>query len=211
MEEQQKYTFKNLINDIPEAIKGGEQVLTSGPISRAIFLLAVPMVLEMLMESIFAIVDIYWVGKVSVNAVAAVSLTETVLFLVYSLGIGLSMAATAMIARRIGEKKPEEATNAAVQSMLIGLILSLIITVIGILYSHDILRLMGGEEDLVEEGVGYTQVMLIGNISIVFIFLLNAVFRGAGDASLAMRTLILSNAINLVLDPLLIDPTVQAS
>lgn len=204
MEENQKYTFKDLIKDIPEAIKGGEQVLTSGPISRAIFLLAVPMVLEMFMESIFAIVDIYWVGKISVNAVAAVSLTETVLFLVYSLAIGLSMAATAMIARRIGEKKPAEATNAATQSMIIGLIISIFISIVGVFFSHDILRLMGGEQDLIDEGVGYTQIMLIGNISIVFIFLLNAIFRGAGDASLAMRTLILANGLNLILDPLFI-------
>ena len=187
-----------------QAIKGGEHDFTSGSINKAIFLLSVPMVLEMLMESLFAVVDIYFVGKISVNAVATVALTESVVMIIYALAIGFSMAATAVVARRIGEKKPKEASEAAMQSVVLCFGVSVLLGIIGAIFAKDILRLMGGEEQLIEEGYRYTMIILGGNTTIFFLFLINAIFRGAGDASIAMRVLILSNGLNIILDPLLI-------
>lgn len=189
---------------IASALAGGEKNFTSGSINRAIFMLSIPMIAEMLMESLFAVVDIYFVGKVSVNAIATVALTESVIMIVYAISIGFSMAATAMVARRIGEKKPEEAVNAAVQAIFITIFTSLIFSVVGIFFAKDILTLMGGEKDLVEEGYRYTMIMLAGNVTIMLLFLINAIFRGAGDASIAMRILIVSNGLNIILDPILI-------
>lgn len=186
------------------ALNGKEDDFTSGSIRRAIFLLSVPMVLEMGMESVFAIVDIFFVNKVGTKAVATVGLTESVLMIVYSIAIGLSMATTAIVARRIGEKKPKKAADAAFQGIFLGIALSALIGVFGFIYADDILALMGADEDLIEEGVGYTKVMYAGNISILLLFLNNAVLRGAGNASVAMRALILSNSLNLILDPILI-------
>ena len=186
------------------ALSGKEDDFTSGSIRRAIFLLSVPMVLEMGMESVFAIVDIFFVNKVGTKAVATVGLTESVLMIVYSIAIGLSMATTAIVARRIGEKKPKKAADAAFQGIFLGITLSVLIGVFGFIHADDILALMGADEDLIEEGVGYTQVMYAGNISILLLFLYNAVLRGAGNASVAMRALILSNSLNLILDPILI-------
>nr|WP_321237566.1 MATE family efflux transporter [uncultured Psychroserpens sp.] len=162
------------------------------------------MILEMLMESIFAVVDIFYVSQVSVNAVATIGLTESVVTLVYAVAIGLSMAATAIVARRIGEKDNEGASQAAVQVILLGVIVAAVISVFGILYPKEILALMGGEPDLIAEGYGYTQVLLGGNVTIMLLFLINAVFRGAGDASIAMWTLIVSNGLNIILDPMFI-------
>jgi len=186
------------------AITGKEQEFTSGSIRRAVFMLSVPMILEMLMESIFAIVDIFYVSKVSVNAVATIGLTESVITLVYAVAIGLSMAATAIVARRIGEKDVEGASQATVQVIFLGVAIAVIISVIGILYPKEILGLMGGTPELIAEGYGYTQVLLGGNVTIMLLFLINAVFRGAGNASIAMWTLILSNGLNLILDPMFI-------
>ena len=203
-----------IIDDFIIAVKGNEKKFTSGSIRRAIFMLSVPMILEMVMESLFAVVDIYWVGQIgtysthirttSEDAVATVGLTEAVMFLVYSIAIGLSMATTAMVARRIGEDDPEGAADAAVQSMVIATAFSGVISLLGLFFARDILRLMGGSPELVESGYGYTLVMMVGNASIMFIFLVNAVFRGAGDASIAMRSLWLANGLNLILDPCLI-------
>ncbi len=167
-------------------------------------MLSIPMILEMLMESIFALVDIIFVFRVSVNAVATVALTESVLTLVYTVAIGLSMGATAIVARRTGEKDPVGARKAAVQVILLGVFVASIICVIGIFYPKKILGLMGAETDLIEEGFGYTKVLLVGNITVMLLFLINAIFRGAGNASIAMWTLILSNSLNLILDPILI-------
>lgn len=186
------------------AIKGSETEFTSGSINKAIFLLSVPMILEMVMESLFAVVDVFWVSKVSTDAVATVGLTESVLMLVYSIAIGMSMAATAMVARRIGEKNPKGAGHAAFQAMLIAFVISLFISGFGIYYARDILVLMGGSPELVEKGHGYTQWMLGGNLCIMLLFLINGIFRGAGDASMAMRSLWLANGLNIILDPLFI-------
>lgn len=206
--------MRKLLKEFRIAISGSEKTFTTGSIRRAIFLLSIPLIFEMAAESVFAIVDIYWVGQIeqyatnitisSEDAVATVGLTEAVMFLVYSLAIGLSMATTAMVARRVGEGNKEGAADAAIQSMNIAIVLSLFISLIGLFFAKDILRLMGGEPQLVEAGFGYTWVMLVGNSSIMFIFLINAIFRGAGDASIAMRSLLLANSLNLILDPCLI-------
>tara|TARA_B100001146_G_C16190057_1_gene438683 strand:- start:1557 stop:2840 length:1284 start_codon:yes stop_codon:yes gene_type:complete len=162
------------------------------------------MILEMMMESIFAIVDIAYVSRVSVNAVATIGLTESVITLVYAIAIGLSMAATAIVARRIGEKNILGAKESAVQAILLGVLVSLIVSVGGIFYSKDILALMGAQPDLIAEGYGYTQLLLGGNVTILLLFLINAIFRGAGDASIAMWALVLSNGLNIFLDPIFI-------
>lgn len=196
--------MRNLIRTLITAIRGTEKEFTTGSIRRAIFMLSVPMVLEMSMESLFAVVDVYWVSRIGVNAVATVGLTESVMFLVYSIAIGLSMAVTAMVARRIGEKDEEGGAIAAIQGLIIGVIFSLTISIVGIFFAEDILRLMGGEPELIAAGANYTRIMLGGNATVMFIFLLNAVFRGAGDASLALKSLVLANTLNLILDPLFI-------
>ena len=186
------------------AISGKEQDFTTGSIRKAVFMLSIPMILEMLMESIFAIVDIFYVSKVSVNAVATIGLTESVITLVYAVAIGLSMAATAIVARRIGEKDKEGASQAAVQVIGLGILVATIISIVGMIYPKEILLLMGGEPDLISEGYGYTQILLGGNVTIMLLFLINAIFRGAGDASIAMWALVLSNGLNIILDPLFI-------
>lgn len=187
-----------------EAVTGKQKDFTSGSIRRAVFMLSIPMILEMMMESIFAIVDIWYVSQVSENAVATIGLTESVLTLVYAVAIGLSMAATAVVARRTGEKDGEGANKAAAQVIFLGIFISLVISALGIIYPKEILSLMGGEADLIEEGYGYTQVLLGGNMTVMLLFLINAIFRGAGNASIAMWTLILSNGLNLILDPMFI-------
>ena len=186
------------------AVKGSQQDFTTGSIRRAIFMLSVPMVLEMMMESVFFLVDAYFVSSLGANAIATVGLTESVLTLVYAVAIGLSMGVTAIVARRIGEKDTEGARRTAVQAIMLGILVASLISVIGILFPKDILRLMGGQPDLIEEGFRFTQILLGGNVTIMLLFLINAIFRGAGDAAVAMRVLILSNVLNIVLDPLLI-------
>ena len=197
-------TLKKLIRYFPQAVAGKEQEYTSGSIRKAIFMLSVPMVLEMMMESIFFLVDAYWVSSLGPNAIATVGLTESVLTLVYAVAIGLSMGVTAIVARRIGEKDVQGASRTAVQSIILGIAVSIIISVIGILFPKEILSIMGGEPDLISEGYGFTQILLGGNVTIMLLFLINAVFRGAGDASVAMKVLIFSNLLNLILDPLFI-------
>lgn len=197
-------SVNKIIRDLRLAISGAEKNFTSGSINRAIFMLSIPMILEMIMESLFAIVDIFFVSRVSVNAVATIGLTESVIFLVFAIAIGLSMAATAMVARRTGENKPEEASIAAWQAILLASGFSILISIGGFFFAKDILSLMGASPEVVAEGFGYTKWMLGGNITIMLLFLINAVFRGAGDASLAMRTLWFANGINIILDPIMI-------
>lgn len=204
MTSHNKLTIKKLVRHFGDAVMGRQHEFTTGSIRKAIFMLSIPMILEMMMESIFAIVDIAYVSRVSVNAVATIGLTESVITLVYAIAIGLSMAATAVVARRIGEKDVKGARQAAVQAIVLGAIVAVIIGVIGLLFAKEILGLMGGEPDLIEEGYGYTQLLIGGNITIVMLFLINAIFRGAGDASIAMWTLVLSNGLNIILDPIFI-------
>ena len=187
------------------AINGEQQSFTEGSINRAIFMLSIPMILEMAMESLLAVVDIFFISKLHDNdAVTAVGLTESILAIVYSLAMGLGMAATAMVARRIGEKDQPGAAVAAVNALYIGLIVSVIISVVGIFFYKDILMLMGASENIVTIGSGYTQWMLVGNFSIVALFLINAIFRGAGSAAIAMHSLWIANILNMILDPILI-------
>jgi putative MATE family efflux protein len=177
---------------------------TRGPINTAVILLAIPMMLEMFMESIFVIVDMFWVAKLGADAIAAVGLTEAVITIIYAVAIGLSMATTAMVSRRIGENNPDAASVAAAQSLWIGLAISVLFGIAGIWFGREILSAMGASASAIDQGTGYTSWMLGGSVSIIFIFLLNAIFRGAGDATIAMRSLWLANGINLILDPILI-------
>ncbi|MEM7380577.1 MAG: MATE family efflux transporter [Bacteroidota bacterium] len=204
MTSQNKLSLKKIFKYFIAAVTGKETEFTTGSIRKAIFMLSIPMILEMMMESIFAIVDIAYVSQVSVNAVATIGLTESVITLVYAIAIGVSMAATAVVARRIGEKDLKGAREAAMQAILLGVAVAVIIGVFGFLYAKEILALMGGEPDLIEEGYGYTQWLIGGNITILLLFLINAIFRGAGDASMAMWTLVLSNGLNIILDPFFI-------
>ncbi|HUR30638.1 MAG TPA: MATE family efflux transporter [Saprospiraceae bacterium] len=187
-----------------QAINGSQKDFTTGSIDRAIILLAVPMVLEMLMEGLFALVDIFFVSRLGKEATATIGLTEVVMTQMVALSLGLSLATTAMVARRIGEKDREGASVAAMQAIFIGIIVCSIIAVVFYFTSADILRFMGGSQKLIEIGSGYTRILLTGSSTLFFLFLLNAIFRGAGDASIAMRTLWLANGINIILDPLLI-------
>jgi putative MATE family efflux protein len=187
-----------------DAIRGTEADYTKIDLKRAIFLLAVPMILELIMESTFAVVDIYFVGKLGASAVATVGLTETYLYLLYSLAMGLAMAVTAIIARRIGEKNKEDAGTAAINSIFLGLLCSIPFTIAGIFFAKDLLSIMGADAWSIEHGYRYTQWMLGGNFVIVLLFVINAIFRGAGDAAIAMRVLWIANGINILLDPLLI-------
>lgn len=201
---QQAPSIKKYIRYFWIAVTGKETEFTTGSIRKAIFMLSIPMILEMLMESIFALVDIAYVSQVSVNAVATIGLTESVITLVYAVAIGLSMAATAVVARRVGEKDIQGAREAAVQAIFLGVLVAVVVGIIGFLYHKEILALMGAEPDLIAEGAGYTKWLIGGNITIMLLFLINAIFRGAGDASIAMWTLVLSNGLNIILDPLFI-------
>lgn len=188
-----------------QAISGKEEDFTKGSIDRAIFLLSVPMVFEMLMESAFAVVDIFVVSRLNDNdAIATIGLTESVLTIIYSLAMGISMGATAMVARRVGEKDIPAAQVAASQAIYIGLSLSLLISVIGAFFSTDILRLMGASEALISNNSGYTRWMLCGNMSVVMLFIINGIFRGAGNAAIAMHTLLLANGLNIILAPIFV-------
>jgi putative MATE family efflux protein len=187
-----------------EAIQGTHQDFTTGNLNRAILLLAIPMVLEMVLESLFAVVDVMWVGRLGADAIATVGITESMLSLVFAIGLGLSLSTTAMVARRIGEKDPEGAAVTAVQAVALGLGVSLLIGVPCLLYGPRLLDLMGASPEIVRTGGSYARIALGGGGVVLMLFLNNAIFRGAGDAAIAMRLLWLSNIINLVLDPCLI-------
>lgn len=184
-----------------ESIRGSHQDFTAGNLNRAILLLAVPMVLEMALESLFAVVDVFWVAHLGANAVATVGLTESLLSLVIAVGLGLSLSTTAMVARRIGEKDPAGAAVAGVQAIALGLAISLAIGAPCLIFAPDLLRLMGASPAIVAVGSGYARIALGGSGVLLLLFLNNAIFRGTGDAAIAMRILWVSNIINLVLDP----------
>ncbi len=197
-------SIKRFFSLLKQAIAGGEQDYTTGSIRRAVFLLAIPMIMEMIMESVFAVVDIFFVGKLGNEAVATVGLTESVLTLVYSIAMGLSIAATALVARRVGEKNLGGAAHAGMQAIVFGIILSVIISAAGIASAGTILHLMGASDKMIAGNIMYTRIMYGGNIVIMMLFLINGIFRGAGDASIAMRSLWIANICNIILCPLLI-------
>lgn len=194
------YYFQTL----KQALKGDQMDYTQGSIRKAVFLLAIPMILELSLESVFAVVDMFFVGKLGQNAIATVGLTESVITIVYSVAIGLSTAATAVVARRIGEKKPEAAAHAGAQSLMISIVLTIIVSIAGVIFAADILRLMGAHEDVVKDGAVFTRIMLGGSVAIMLLFLINGIFRGAGDAAMAMKSLWLASILNIILCPVFI-------
>ncbi|HVL58004.1 MAG TPA: MATE family efflux transporter [Burkholderiaceae bacterium] len=191
-------------SDLRAALRGTGADYTRIPLKRAVFLLAIPMMLELVLESTFAVVDIFFVARLGASAVATVGLTETYLFLLYSVAMGLAMAVTAIVARRVGEKRGDDAALSAVQAIALAVLVSLPVAVAGIVWAQDLLRLMGADAWSVEHGYRYTQWMLGGNAVILLLFVINAIFRGAGDAAAAMRVLWVANALNIVLDPIFI-------
>ncbi|HEX8361318.1 MAG TPA: MATE family efflux transporter [Longimicrobium sp.] len=197
-------TTPTLGASIKEALRGSEQDYTTGPVGRSILLLAIPMVLEMSMESVFAVVDIFFVSRLGADAVATVGLTESLLTMVYALAMGLSIGASALVARRIGERDAEGAARSAVQALLLALGISVVLGALGAVFAPRLLALMGASPAVIDIGVTYARVMLGGEAAIILLFVVNAIFRGAGDAAIAMRVLWMANAINIVLGPCLI-------
>ncbi len=197
-------SMPTLWQSIREALRGSHQDYTAGNLNRAILLLAIPMVLEMVLESLFAVVDVFWVSRLGANAIATVGLTESVLTLVFAVGLGLGMSTTAMVARRIGEKDANGAAVAAVQAIFLGLIGSLAMGLPFFIFAPRLLALMGASPDIISTGVNYARIALGGSGVVMMLFLNNAIFRGAGDAAIAMRLLWVSNILNLILDPCLI-------
>ncbi len=198
------YRLSNIFSIIRQSLKGEQLDYTTGSIRRAVILLAIPMMLEMIMESVFALVDIYFVSHLGKHATSVVGLTESVITIVYSLAIGISMAATAMVARRIGEKDPEAATNAGMQSIIVSFALTLAISIPGFIYAGDILRIMGAEPEAIAIGINYTRIVIGGSMVIMLLFLINGIFRGAGNAMMAMKSLWIANICNIILCPLFI-------
>ena len=192
------------ISIIRQSLNGEMQDYTSGSIRKAVILLAIPMMLEMCMESVFAVVDIFFVSHLGKYATSVVGLTESVITIVYSLAIGISMAATAMVARRVGEKNYEDASKAGMQAMLIAVAITVIITIPGFIYAEDLLRFMGAEEMAIKTSVSYTRILMGGSLVIMLLFMLNGIFRGAGDAMMAMKSLWLANICNIILCPIFI-------
>jgi putative MATE family efflux protein len=190
-----------ILATIREALRGSSIDYTTAPVGRAVIMLAVPMVMEMAMESIFAVADVFWVAHLGADAVATVGLTESMLTMIYTAAMGLSIGATALVARRTGEQDPEGAAQAAGQSILLGLAVALSIAALTAPQAENLLRIMGGSDEVVRTGKGFTRVMLGGNATVLLLFMLNAVFRGSGDAAIAMRVLWLGNILNIVLGP----------
>ncbi|HNQ82924.1 MAG TPA: MATE family efflux transporter [Bacteroidales bacterium] len=199
-----KYKFREFLLDIKEAITGTERDFTSEKLGRAIFLLSVPMVLEMAMESVFAIVDIYFVSRLGAETVAIVGITESIMTIVYALGVGLGTAATAIISRRIGEKDPEHASQAAGQAIFVGVFISLMLAVPSVIFYRNILHMMGMDEQAINEYGSYTLIILGTNMMIMLLFINNAIFRSSGDPAISMKVLAVANGINIILDPILI-------
>lgn len=203
-----KSLFSKIFSTLKQALNGDESFdYTAGSIKKAVILLAIPMVLEMMMESVFALVDLYFVGHLehSSFAIQTVGLTESVLTIIYSIDIGLSMAATAVVARRIGEKDPVAAAKAGMQAIVIAFILSIFMSIYGIIYAKDILVFMGASVDAAEHGFRYTQIMIGSSLCITLLFLINGIFRGAGNAAIAMKSLWIANICNIILCPILIN------
>ena len=203
-----KSLFSKIFTTLKQALQGDESFdYTSGSIKKAVILLAIPMVLEMMMESVFALVDLYFVGHLehSSFAIQTVGLTESVLTIIYSIDIGLSMAATAVVARRIGEKDPVAAAKAGMQAIVIAFVLSVFMSIFGIIYAKDILLFMGASADAAEHGFRYTQIMIGSSLCITLLFLINGIFRGAGNAAIAMKSLWIANICNIILCPILIN------
>jgi len=198
------FKLNDLWRDIKEAIAGTERDFTKTSLGKAIFILAIPMVLEMIMESVFAVVDIFFVSKLGADAIATVGITEAVMTIIYAIGGGLAVGTTALVSRRIGEIKRKEAGITAFQAIMVGLFVSLLIAVPGILFAKTFLRLMNGSEIMVEEYYMFPTILFGGNMVIMLLFIINAVFRSSGDAAISMRVLWLANIINIILDPLLI-------
>jgi putative MATE family efflux protein len=200
----QRSTFDRIFYIIRTSLNGEQRDYTRGSLSKAIFLLAIPMILELSLESVFAVVDIFFVSKLGQHAIATVGLTESVISLVYSIAIGLSTAATAVVARRIGEKDPEAASHAAAQSLIIALIATLFISILGVVFAGNILSLMGADYRVVHEGAIFTKIMFGGSLVIMLLFLINGIFRGAGDAAMAMKSLWFASIMNIILCPIFI-------
>lgn len=196
---------KNVFSFIRLSLGSEQQDYTTGSIRRAVFLLAIPMILEMSLESVFAVVDIFFVSKLGSYATSTIGLTESFITIVYSIAIGLSMAATAMVARRVGEKNHEEASRSGAQAIMLAICVTLVISIAGMIYSEEILRMMGGSEEIVRKGSGYTRIMMGSSMSIMLLFMINGVFRGAGNAAIAMKSLWLANICNIILCPVLIN------
>jgi putative MATE family efflux protein len=194
----------SLLKEIVDGFLGKERDLTTGSINKALIILSIPMIVEMGGEAAFAIFDAYFVGQLGSYALATVGLTEAILFLVYSIAIGMSMSATALVARRTGEKDIEGARNVGFQAIIISLILSFLISVIGFFFSSEILAFMGADAETIDKGSGFMLIMLVGNLPILFLFMLNGIFRGVGNPAIAMYSLLIGNAANIILDPILI-------
>ena len=204
MQKEQKNIISRVYDFIKLSLNGEEQDYTQGNISKAVFLLAIPMILELSLESVFAVVDIFFVSKLGQNAIATVGLTESVITIIYSLAIGLSTAATAIVARRIGEKNKEAAAHAGAQSLLIAGLITIVISTLGVIFASDILSIMGASKEVVQEGAVFTRIMLGGSLAIILLFLINGIFRGAGNAAMAMRSLWIASIINIILCPVMI-------
>ena len=189
---------------VKQSLRGGEYDYTKGSIRAAIVLLSIPMILELSLESVFAVVDMFFVGKLGSNAMQTVGLTESAITIIYSVAIGLSTAATAMVARRVGEKKPEEASHAGAQAILISIAATLVISIAGVVYAPEILGLMGADANVVKEGISFTRIMIGSSAVILLLFLINGIFRGAGNAAIALRSLWIASIINIILDPIFI-------
>ena len=196
--------MRRYYNVVKQSLNGEEMDYTQGSIPKAVVLLAIPMILELSLESVFAVVDMFFVSKLGENAIATVGLTESVISLVYSIAIGLSTAATAIVARRVGEKNPEGAAHAGAQSMIVALVVTLAISVVGVVFASNILTAMGASADVVRDGASFTRIMFGGSAAIMLLFLINGIFRGAGNAAMAMKSLWIASGVNIILCPILI-------
>lgn len=205
MSHQVQSSRTRIISIIKQSLNGEQMDYTQGSIRRAVFLLAIPMILELSLESVFAVVDMFFVGKLGQNAIATVGLTEATITIIYSIAIGLSTGATAIVARRIGEKDPDAAAHAGAQSLLLGMIITVVLSIAGFVFAPELLSLMGASDEVVRDGAIFTRIMLGGSAAIMLLFLINGIFRGAGSAAMAMKSLWIASLLNIILCPLLIN------